>query len=249
MRQIYIGDVHMLEPHISCSRHADVVKCGARSIMDVLSNSGTVPIAQLTTTFRAHPQLNSLPNRLFYGGTLRNGTLAAHRRMLLDIMHFPNAELPFIFIDVNGASTKAQSRSYYNVEEAEVCLALVNRLRRRGIASESICIVSFYKEQHRRLTDFARSSGVELSTVDAIQGREKDVVVLLTTRTNFSREGSEFLDDPRRINVALTRCRHGQFVLGHEPSLSVAPVWRSVITWARELDAVVSAESLENIFL
>ncbi|VDO97720.1 unnamed protein product [Heligmosomoides polygyrus] len=52
---------------------------------------------------------------------------------------------------------------------------------------------------------FARSVNIELYTVDSVQGREKDIVVLLTTRTGFDPSQSEFLDDPRRLNVALTR--------------------------------------------
>ncbi|VDP19983.1 unnamed protein product [Heligmosomoides polygyrus] len=62
-----------------------------------------------------------------------------------------------------------------------VCTTLVGRLLARGIAASSICTITFY--DHRRLE--ARDTGVDLSTVDAIQGREKNVVVLLTTRTDF----------------------------------------------------------------
>lgn len=69
------------------------------------------------------------------------------------------------------------------------------------------------QEQHRRLAHFARDTGVDLSAMDAIQGRKKNVLVLLTTRADqFSRiqaDATEFLDDPHRMNVALTRCRHG----------------------------------------
>lgn len=66
-------------------------------------------------------------------------------------------------------------------------------------------IITFYREQHRKLEEYARRVGVDLSTVDAIQGREKDAVVFLTTKTNFDPNTSEFLDDPRRMNVALAR--------------------------------------------
>ncbi|CAJ0609864.1 unnamed protein product [Cylicocyclus nassatus] len=52
-----------------------------------------------------------------------------------------------------------------------------------------------------------------------VQEREKDVVMALITRKLRSRN-YEIHWDPRRMNVALTRYRHGQFVLGHYTSIS-----------------------------
>ncbi|VDO19317.1 unnamed protein product [Heligmosomoides polygyrus] len=69
----------------------------------------------------------------------------------------------------------------------------------------------------------APTAGVDLSTVGAIQGREKNVVVLFTTKEDFQADAAEFLEHPHRMNVARTRCRHGQFVLGHQASLAVVP--------------------------
>ncbi|VDO19315.1 unnamed protein product [Heligmosomoides polygyrus] len=89
-----------------------------------------------------------------------------------------------------------------------------------GIAVSSICMITFYKEQHRRPADSARDTGVDLSTVGVIQGREKNVVVLFTTKEDFQADDAEFLDDPHRMNVARTRCKHGQFVLDHQVGLS-----------------------------
>ncbi|VDP55664.1 unnamed protein product [Heligmosomoides polygyrus] len=53
---------------------------------------------------------------------------------------------------------------------------------------------------------------VDLSTVDATHGREKNVVVLLKTTTDFQADAADLSDDPHRMNVALTRCRQGQLL-------------------------------------
>ncbi|VDP22946.1 unnamed protein product [Heligmosomoides polygyrus] len=75
----------------------------------------------------------------------------------------------------------------------------------RAGAPEQVCVLTFYKEPSRRLEDFAQRHRIELATVDLIQGREVDVVIVLTTRTSVREESAEFIDDHLRINVALTR--------------------------------------------
>ncbi|KIH62660.1 hypothetical protein ANCDUO_07059 [Ancylostoma duodenale] len=71
------------------------------------------------------------------------------------------------------------------------------------------------REQYRKLAKPLREMGIELSTVDTVRGREKDVVILLTTKIGFDPEAAEFLDEQRRMNVALTGSRRGHFVLDH----------------------------------
>ncbi|EPB65506.1 hypothetical protein ANCCEY_15430 [Ancylostoma ceylanicum] len=159
----------------------------------MLTASANISIAPLVTTFRAHPSFNELPNRLTYGRTLVSGADEAERCLLLDLFEFPDRNLPFLFVDVAGTSQGAVTKSHRNEVEAT--------------------------EQFRRLAEPLRNLGIELSTVDTVQRREKDVVILLTTKTGFDPEGAEFLDDQRPMNVALTRPSHGQFVLGHVESL------------------------------
>ncbi|EPB77871.1 hypothetical protein ANCCEY_03047 [Ancylostoma ceylanicum] len=190
------------------------------------------PSASLVTTFRAHPLLDGLPNTAAYEGTLIGGANPAQRRMLLDLMTFPDEETPFLFLDVAGNSERATSRSHFNEAEATVCTSIIDRLMGKGVSPVSIYIISFYKEQLRRLEEYAARAGIELETVDSVQGRRKDIVILLTTRTDFDPLTAEFLDDPRRMNVALTRCRQGLFVLGHVESLQRTNFWSIVLAWA-----------------
>lgn len=65
VRYVYIGDVHQLEPHTHCSYTSIPANFGAREVMDLLIQR-RIPMPPLTTTFRSHPELNTMSNRLFY---------------------------------------------------------------------------------------------------------------------------------------------------------------------------------------
>ena len=72
---------------------------------------------------------------------------------------------------------------------------------------------------------------VEVSNVDAFQGKEKDVIIYSCVRSGGG--GLGFVKDVRRMNVALTRARHALYVVGSEDSLRASDDWRALLEDAR----------------
>ena len=79
---------------------------------------------------------------------------------------------------------------------------------------------------------------MEVSSVDAFQGREANIVIFSCVRAAGSR-GIGFLSDVRRMNVALTRAKNFLFVIARCSSITVNPYWRDLVEHARETEAVI----------
>jgi senataxin len=79
---------------------------------------------------------------------------------------------------------------------------------------------------------------VEISSVDAFQGREANIVIFSCVRAAGS-NGIGFLSDVRRMNVALTRSKHFLFVIANTRSITVNPYWRDLVEHARETEAII----------
>ena len=57
----------------------------------------------------------------------------------------------------------------------------------------------------------ALAENITISTVDAFQGNEMDIIIIATTRNT----ASDFLSNPNRINVAISRAKHHLMIVGN----------------------------------
>jgi senataxin len=64
-----------------------------------------------------------------------------------------------------------------------------------------------------------------VNTVDAFQGREKDIIIISCVRT----ENLGFLSDYRRMNVAITRAKSFLWIVGSGRTLKRDKNWQGVV--------------------
>uniref|UniRef100_A0A0N4WF32 AAA_12 domain-containing protein n=1 Tax=Haemonchus placei TaxID=6290 RepID=A0A0N4WF32_HAEPC len=185
-KHIYIGDVNRLKPHVRSPRSSQAARLGAKGVTELLM-AKEIPLVQLVATYRAHPVLNALPNRLVYDRDLVSGTPARRRQMLTRYFRLLNPELPLVVIDVPSRSRLSPSRSHFNEQEAQCCKELICGLLSKDIPATLIGAINFYKDRQRLMEDTAAKLGVHFFTVDFVQEREMDIVVILTTRTTVDR--------------------------------------------------------------
>src|SRR5690606_21323629 len=122
-----------------------------------------------------------------------------------------------------------------NPGEAALLLARLEALLAAGLAPEEVAVIVPYAAQVALLRDEAARRGlpeaVEIDTVDAFQGREKDAILLGLVRSNAAGEIG-FLGDLRRMNVAITRARRHLFVVGDSATLGGHAFYRRFIAAA-----------------
>ncbi|KAL9184080.1 hypothetical protein ACHAXT_002166 [Thalassiosira profunda] len=221
-----------------------------RSLFARLEEAGH-EVHLLNTQYRMHPAISDFPRRIFYDGRLLDGPNVTHPEygnpLKRAVFRKFQAFHPFTVLDLESSEERGGT-SLANTAEAQLALHLFNSLR-SGTGGEStktrVAVITPYAQQAALLRrTFSNSLGadyerfVEVSSVDAFQGREANIVIFSCVRAAGSK-GIGFLSDVRRMNVALTRSKHFLFVIARCSSITANPYWRDLVGHAQETDAVI----------
>lgn len=74
---------------------------------------------------------------------------------------------------------------------------------------------------------------LRVATVDNFQGEEAKIVVISLVRSN-PQQNCGFLRTSNRINVLLSRARHGMYIIGNSETSNRVPMWAQVIEILRQ---------------
>jgi len=111
--------------------------------------------------------------------------------------------------------------------------------------------ISHLFTRQQQVTQDSSYAEIEIASVDSFQGREKDFILLTCVRSNQN-QGIGFLNDPRRLNVALTRARYGMVICGNAKVLgrlghgNRESLWGNLLAHFKKYDLVVEG-TLSNL--
>ncbi|XP_073428035.1 5'-3' DNA helicase ZGRF1 [Dendrobates tinctorius] len=223
---IMVGDPKQLSPTLQGSEAAHEYGL-EQTLFNRLCLMGHEAV-MLRTQYRCHPSISALANDLFYEGNLLNGISDEDRKPLLDW-------LPTLcFYNANGSEQVERNSSFYNVEEANFTVKLIQSLIASGIHGSMIGVITLYKSQMTKICcmlgsaavfDPSDMKAVQVSTVDAFQGAEKEIIILSCVRT----KQVGFIDSEKRMNVALTRGKRHLLIVGSLACLRKNKLWEQVI--------------------
>lgn len=258
-RAVLAGDPCQLPPTVISIAPAAPLSRGESPVRETLSytlfervaDRQPAEVSLLRVQHRMCAELMAFPSTSMYGGRLEAASEVAASRLsdLEGVGPDPLRPEPLCFLDTAGTgfaevATEADP-STSNPLQAERTVREVRRLLARGLRPTDIGVITPYEAQARRLREglrAAREAGLEVGTVDAFQGREKEAIVVDLVRSNEDGHLG-FLEDVRRMNVALTRAKRFLLVIGDSATLGAHPYYRTFLEAAEASGAWLSAWS------
>lgn len=184
------------------------------------------PVHLLNIQYRMEAVIAEFSNRYFYEGKLQSD-----KPVTADSNHL-------FFYDSAGADYTEQedehSASLYNPEE----LRFIHRLMdAEGIDPKSTVFITPYNGQLQQAKDYFKDIPFQrFSTIDSFQGQEADAIILSLVRSNPNQQIG-FLNDYRRINVAMTRARKKLYIIGDSSTIGSDEFYSKMLDYVEEINA------------
>ena len=235
-RVILAGDHCQLPPTVKCQ---EAVRGGlAHTLMQTIVKRKPEAVSLLKIQYRMNEEIMRFSSDWFYGGSLQAAPEVKYRGIL-------DYDTPMVWINTEGMDCNEEfvGESFGRINKAEARLTLeqlqtyITRIGKQRILEERIDfgVISPYKAQVQYLRQSIRRAPffkpfhhlISINTVDGFQGQERDVIVISLVRAN--EEGQiGFLNDLRRMNVAITRARMKLIILGDASTLTRHPFYKKL---------------------
>ena len=236
-RFILAGDHKQLPPTIISERAHELEKTLFEELIRIYPFKSQL----LNVQYRMNSLLMKFPNREFYNNGLKSDS-SVDDITINDILTSQHEEKALLFIDTSEVEDNREmhlkdSKSIINDLEADISVSIAQDYLNAGAGEDDIGIISPYADQVKLIQE---KTPVEVKTVDGFQGREKEIIIISTVRSN-PHGNIGFLKDLRRLNVAITRAKRKLIIIGNADTLITNP------TYARLIEFVESENLLVNI--
>eukprot|EP00928_Gymnodinium_smaydae_P029320 TRINITY_DN2210_c0_g1_i1.p1 TRINITY_DN2210_c0_g1~~TRINITY_DN2210_c0_g1_i1.p1 ORF type:complete len:1618 (+),score=446.07 TRINITY_DN2210_c0_g1_i1:549-5402(+) len=220
---ILIGDHQQLRPSTAVYRlsknfHFDV------SLFERLIKNGCAHVT-LEQQRRMHPSISRLMKPLY--PNLRDHKSVSEYPDIMGVK-----ARTFFLKHPHYEDEDDAGHSKQNSFEANFIAAFCAHLVASGYDESRVTVLSPYLGQVRTIKNKLRrhpsTENMACFAVDNFQGEENDIIILSLVRSNKTKTMG-FVAVENRINVALTRARHGMFIVGNADMLDKHPLWTSIM--------------------
>ena len=227
-RFILAGDHKQLPPTIISNHAQDLQDTLFESLIEKYPHKSQL----LNVQYRMNKSLMEFPNSEFYNNDLKSDS-SVNNITLKDISDVEDDDA-LLFVDTcdieNHEKHLKDSKSIVNHLEARIALKFANDYIKAGIDEKDIGIISPYADQVKLISE---KTDIEVKTVDGFQGREKEIIIISTVRSNeYGQIG--FLKDLRRLNVAITRAKRKLVIIGNSETLKSDATYERLINFVDE---------------
>ena len=233
-RFILAGDHKQLPPTIISDRAGELEK----TLFEELIRLYPFKSQLLNVQYRMNNLLMEFPNQEFYDNGLKSDE-SVDDITINGIINSDEKENAMLFIDTSDYDVKGErhlkdSKSIINENEAKLSVRVVKDYLKKGINEDEIGIISPYADQVKLIQDMC---DVEVKSVDGFQGREKEVIIISTVRSNAN-GNIGFLKDLRRLNVAITRAKRKLIIIGNCNTLESDETYTRLIDFAKSKNLI-----------
>uniref|UniRef100_A0A336N0E0 CSON007522 protein n=1 Tax=Culicoides sonorensis TaxID=179676 RepID=A0A336N0E0_CULSO len=210
-------------------------------------------ITKLLQNFRSHKNILEIPNKLFYDNELIPKAHHDITDIALNKRYLINMKIPIIFHAISGKTLQGiDNPSLYNMEECDLVVKYVNEILKekyngKFMDQNEIGIISPYRRQCTEITKKLRKDkklcDIEVGSVEQFQGQERSVIILSTVRSNTDTIG--FLNNPKRLNVSITRAKALLIIVGNPRTLQLDKNWYTLIKYCYDNNVIRSSMKFE----
>ncbi len=234
-RFILAGDHKQLPPTIISERAGELEKTMFEELIKMYPHKSQL----LNVQYRMNSLLMKFPNEEFYNNGLRSAS-SVDEITINDILDSDHDEEALLFIDTSDVEDNREmhlkdSKSIVNKLEADISVSIARDYLNAGISEDDIGIISPYADQVKIIQE---NTPVEVKTVDGFQGREKEIIIISTVRSNEN-GNIGFLKDLRRLNVAITRAKRKLIIIGNKDTLKINSTYSRLIKFVEENNLLV----------
>uniref|UniRef100_A0A0N4ZNN2 Helicase ATP-binding domain-containing protein n=1 Tax=Parastrongyloides trichosuri TaxID=131310 RepID=A0A0N4ZNN2_PARTI len=214
-RAIVVGDHNQLSATLNSeiAEKKYLINC---SVMEsIWQNAFEIDKIMLNIQYRMNEKIMQWSSETFY-----NDKMVADENnkdiTLSDISSIKKNDVfnsPLLTFNTKSSSKFSEKRVdkvYSNPQEALICVKYIKFLLKKGIKESDIGVITPYNGQKNLIEKVLGNTKIQVSSVDGFQGQQREVIVFCFVRNNQSKIIG-FLNDERRMNVAITRARR-QFV-------------------------------------